>query len=396
MPDHCKPGGAGASYRYTPSSSGYNASFVLAVGHPSPDFYSYCPGVECENAVLPELGADGTPDFGDFNAIKAASRNHNGPYVACELLYTCPEVFKWWYKDVPGINRRVDKTMRFEKIGPTKYHYKSNDFWPINADGYGSAGSTNDGINGEFTSHFQTYFKYSGGETLTFTGDDDVWVFFNGRLGVDVGGIHGTWSKDITLEKGMAASKLHMYPGGIYAIDMFHAERCRGGSNYEMTLDGFISMGKSTCDSVCGDGIIRGDEECDYVTSDLNNVDEQHANGCNHCRLAPHCGNGKIESGEGCDSTESWCVGCKIDTCGNGVFDSEHEQCDPTAPASDVNKVDQCLNTCRISGCGDGFVDAAHGEECDDGNTSNDNMCTTQCKAPICGDGIVSPSLCRF
>ncbi len=408
LPSDCKPGGAGATYRYTPSSSGYNANYVLAVGHPSPDFYSYCPGVECENAVLPKLGKDGTPDLGDFAAIKASSKLHNGPYVACELLYTCPAVFKWWFNDVPGLNKRIEKTMAFNKIGTNKYHFASTAFWPINTEGYGAAGSANDGINGEFTSHFQTYFKYKGGETLTFSGDDDVWVFFNGYLGVDVGGIHGSWTKSITLDTATAANQLHMYPGGIYPIDMFHAERCHGGSNYEMTLDGFLSMGTSTCTSICGDGIVAGDEECDIAGHINDDISEML--GCISCKKVPKCGNGIIEEGETCDSGylckdtyASICTynatieanGCESNCtnpyCGNKVLNTDKgEECDRALSYPGQH----CLDTCKFSICGDGLVDAEMGEECDLGAANGPNAgCMTTCKLPYCGDGIVTESL---
>src|SRR5688500_3594742 len=42
---------------------------------------------------------------------------------------------------------------------------------------------------------------------------------------------------------------------------------------------------------------------------------------------------------------------------------------------------------CTTTGCGNGNVDA--GEECDDGDQSNDDDCRNDCQDAICGDGFV-------
>ncbi|MBQ4359655.1 MAG: DUF4215 domain-containing protein [Proteobacteria bacterium] len=399
LPASCKPGSN--QYRHT---NGANAGNHLVVGRPSPDFYSYCPDSHCLDAVLQVLDKDGKPALNTSAAINNAvtAKKSEGAYDGtdgskCMWLYTCPEVFKWWYKDVPGINRRIDSTITLTEAAcdasikkPGTYCYTNSSFYPINSGGYGISNS-NGSSNGEFTSEFQTYFKYNGGETLIFNGDDDVWVFFNGRLGVDVGGIHPAWNRQITLDTKTAADKFDMFPGGIYSLDMFHAERCTGGSSFRLSLAGFVAMGTSTCSTVCGDGVIAGDEECDYNGNPTDAALNKKF-GCIQCRKKSFCGNGLLEAGEGCepdDTNGDWCVNCRIKTCGNGALDP-NEQCDGKLG---VGEGQVCLDTCRISGCGDGYVDASIGEECDDGNASDDDKCTHLCKEPYCGDGIVTPSL---
>lgn len=151
-------------------------------------------------------------------------------------------------------------------------------------------------------------------------------------------------------------------------------------------------MGKSTCSSICGDGIIRGSEECDFV-GDHNDVELQHKFGCTaDCKKAPFCKNGIREGEEGCDSAEDWCTEeCTIKSCGNGQYDSEHEACDLSAPEGNGNIYKGCKNNCLREGCGNGVIEA--GEECDDGNLSDDDMCSSKCTLPYCGDNIISVAL---
>jgi cysteine-rich repeat protein len=80
-------------------------------------------------------------------------------------------------------------------------------------------------------------------------------------------------------------------------------------------------------------------------------------------------------------------------TCGNGTVES-NEQCD------DGNTVDNdgCTNACTLPKCGDKIVQA--GEDCDDGNNEVNDMCPADCHfadggAPDGGDagdgGVVNP-----
>jgi cysteine-rich repeat protein len=81
------------------------------------------------------------------------------------------------------------------------------------------------------------------------------------------------------------------------------------------------------------------------------------ASGAGGTAPAPMCGNGVVETGEECDD-------------GN------------------ASNNDNCLDTCKLATCGDGVV--GPGEACDDGNQSNADACTNACQAPTCGDGLLS------
>jgi fibro-slime domain-containing protein len=82
--------------------------------------------------------------------------------------------------------------------------------------------------NFHFTMHVNAEFQFVRGQYFTFRGDDDVWVFINNRLVVDIGGIHGPVSGSVDLDT------LGLDEGATYRFNIFFAERQTSGSNFMM------------------------------------------------------------------------------------------------------------------------------------------------------------------
>jgi fibro-slime domain-containing protein len=82
--------------------------------------------------------------------------------------------------------------------------------------------------NYHFTTEVHTKFIYKGGETFNFEGDDDLWVFVNGKLALDLGGLHPSAMGSVSMDT-LGLTKEVEYP-----LDLFHAERGMCSSHFRI------------------------------------------------------------------------------------------------------------------------------------------------------------------
>jgi fibro-slime domain-containing protein len=132
------------------------------------------------------------------------------------------------------------------------YQYQNANFFPLDNRGFGADVPTInfDGAplnratnthNYSFAMHLKKGFKYRPGLTFNFEGDDDLWVFINGTLALDLGGIHGTTQGQFNLggaadATGLAA-KLGLVAGDSATLDVFYCERQSVGSDIRITTN---------------------------------------------------------------------------------------------------------------------------------------------------------------
>jgi fibro-slime domain-containing protein len=174
-----------------------------------------------QGIVAARLGPDRKPVF----AGQPRSRNWT----------TTKENFDQWYRlDLPNRSKVYSLTLT-RNPGSNVYTFDSNTdplfqarggFFPIDNELAGNTPGYQHNYHFTYELHYE--FTYQPGQVFKFRGDDDLWVFINHQLVIDLGGVHGALPAEVNLDT------LGLTPGQTYPFDLFYAERHTTEANFRV------------------------------------------------------------------------------------------------------------------------------------------------------------------
>ncbi|MEO7424110.1 MAG: fibro-slime domain-containing protein [Fibrobacteria bacterium] len=196
-------------------------------------------------SVQEDIDTTGTEDDGSYPGDKRSPRLMDSLPASIAGCFIPTDRFSEWYSDqAPEINRSFLVELKFARDEATGvYRYQDSSFFPIDdgkpfkkfsptdPDPFGNLQTgIQNGVdvskhNYGFTMELHTEFLYNEGkaQVFTFRGDDDIWVYINGKCVLDRGGIHPTEGGEANLDS--LKSVLGLVDGGKYPLDFFFAER---------------------------------------------------------------------------------------------------------------------------------------------------------------------------
>ena len=232
----------------------------------NPEFEQRHYGMVRKEMVAHTLDADGKPQLGSVPYMNYGIKKWFRPWTPGDFTipsYTPRAAFEQFFggdnwvleyhqdetyngyltinTDTSFKNIIITDSLPFRHLGNGVYQYSNDAFFPLDNRGFGNEWNhekqnsnqpLNVNHNYSFTMELRQTFIKKPGMTFNFKGDDDVWVFLDNRLQLDIGGIHEAAQDGFSVDNISGLSN-----GNAYSLSVFYAERHSAESHILITTN---------------------------------------------------------------------------------------------------------------------------------------------------------------
>ena len=150
---------------------------------------------------------------------------------------TSAETFGQWFNDALGVNLPTMVTLNLILQPDGSYVFDDDEdpyyselggFFPIDDQLYGNSEGSDHNYHFTFELHADLTYDAGDGQFFKFIGDDNVFVFVDGQLVIDLGGVHASHDQYLDLDR------LGLEEDQTYPLDFFFAQRHQPHSSFRI------------------------------------------------------------------------------------------------------------------------------------------------------------------